>query len=389
MNRILIFCFLALASNLSGQIDTLYFNDTDSISIVKLSAVGDLMCHATQLSYAQVDSNSFDFKPCFAKVKPIFEESDFVMGNLETVVAGQERGYLGYPVFNTPVEYLDALKYAGFDLIITANNHATDQGKEGIINTAENIKMSGLKYSGTNIALNDINAIQLFRSNEISFAVLSYTYGINLKNLDNEDMYMVNFIDTRRIRRDIYRARNEGAEIVILFFHFGKEYADEPNEYQKDIVSKSIDYGADIIIGSHPHTLQPIEFFKTNNAKLDTGFVAYSLGNFISNQRWRYSDCGAILNFELEKNVYTNKIRLASVDFIPIWVFKGNNGLSNVFEVLPTSKYAHSGSLNYLSEEDLLLMQQSLTDTREILNRNTNRSGEVFFSSDAPVRMSE
>ncbi len=345
------------------------------------------MCHATQLRYAQVDSNLYDFKPCFEKVKPIFEESDFVMGNLETVVAGEERGYLGYPVFNTPVEYLEALKYAGFDLLITANNHATDQGREGIINTAANIKMSRLNYSGTNLFENDTSSVQILRSNGISFAVLSYTYGINLKNLERDEMFMVNFIDTDRIRRDINRARNADAEIVILFFHFGKEYADEPNEYQRNIVRKSIEYGADIIIGSHPHSLQPIEFYETNNANIDTGFVAYSLGNFISNQRWRFSDCGVILNFEFEKNVYTNKIRLSSVDYIPTWVFKGNNGRENLFEILPTSKYNFSGSLNYLSEEDILLMEQSLIDTREILNRYTNKSAEVFFSSDTQRRI--
>ncbi len=387
MKRIIFCCYIAFVSTLFGQIDTLHFRDTDSVSTVKFSAVGDLMCHATQLRYAQVDSNLYDFKPCFEKVKPIFEESDFVIGNLETVVAGEERGYLGYPVFNTPVEYLEALKYAGFDLLITANNHATDQGREGIINTAANIKMSRLNYSGTNLFENDTSSVQILRSNGISFAVLSYTYGINLKNLERDEMFMVNFIDTDRIRRDINRARNADAEIVILFFHFGKEYADEPNEYQRNIVRKSIEYGADIIIGSHPHSLQPIEFYETNNANIDTGFVAYSLGNFISNQRWRFSDCGVILNFEFEKNVYTNKIRLSSVDYIPTWVFKGNNGRENLFEILPTSKYNFSGSLNYLSEEDILLMEQSLIDTREILNRYTNKSAEVFFSSDTQRRI--
>jgi poly-gamma-glutamate synthesis protein (capsule biosynthesis protein) len=288
MHKLFFFCFLSVVSKLFGQYDTLYFTSTDSMSTVKFSAVGDLMCHGTQLEFARLDSTTFDFKSNFEKVKTIFEESDVVMGNLETVVAGKDKGYLGYPVFNTPIEYLEALEFAGFDLLITANNHATDQGREGILNTARNIKMSNMIYSGTNISRYEKNKINVFTVKDISFAVLSYTYGVNLNNLEDDDLYMVNFIDTVQIRRDIIRARNNNAEIVIVFFHFGKEYANEPNQYQLDVVNRSINYGADIIIGSHPHTLQPVEFYKTKNAKIDSGFVAYSLGNFISNQRWRY-----------------------------------------------------------------------------------------------------
>lgn len=381
MYRLILFIYISIASNLFGQNDTLYFTIVDSINSLKFSAVGDLMCHGTQLNYAEIDSTFFDFKPNFKKVKPIFDESDVVMGNLETVIAGKEFGNLGYPIFNTPIEYLDALKYAGFDLLITANNHATDQGKTGIINTAMNITDTDMQFSGTNTSLEDLDSVNIFTSNDISYAVLSYTYGINLKNLEEEDMYMVNFIDTVRIRQDIKKARQAEADIVILFFHFGKEYAREPSRYQKEIVSKSIQYGADIILGSHPHSLQPVEFFKTNNATLDTGFVAYSLGNFISNQRWRYSDCGVILNFELEKNILSGRVDLKSVDFIPVWVFKGFNGRKNIFEILPSTQYNYSGSLNYLSEEDITLMQQSIEDTRETITGNSNRTKEVIFSS--------
>jgi len=389
MYRLILFCYISLGSNLFGQADTLYFTSVDSVSTLKFSAVGDLMCHGTQLKYAQVDSVSFDFNRNFSKVKPIFDESDFVMGNLETVIAGEKKGYFGYPVFNTPIDFLTALEYAGFDLLITANNHATDQRKDGIINTALNITKSNMNYSGTIISPEDMDSINVYSVNDISFAVLSYTYGVNINNLNKDDMFMVNFIDSVRIREDIKRARNEKAEIVILFFHFGTEYSKEPNQYQKDIVSRSIEYGADIILGSHPHTLQPIEFFQTSNASLDTGFVAYSLGNFISNQRWRYSDCGTILNFELEKNIYTDKIRLAAVNFIPTWVYKGNIGGKKEFEVLPASKYNFSGSLDYLSEDDIVLMQQSLHDTREIITKYSEKFKETIFSSENNEILSE
>ena len=167
MYRIILFCYISLVSNIFGQIDTLYFTAVDSVNRLKFSVVGDLMCHGTQLKYAQVDSISYDFNSSFTKVKPIFDESDIVMGNLETVVAGKENGYHGYPVFNTPIDFLTALEYAGFDLLIPANNHATDQRKEGIVNTALNIKKSNMNYSGTNISREDLDSISIYSVNDL------------------------------------------------------------------------------------------------------------------------------------------------------------------------------------------------------------------------------
>lgn len=136
-------------------------------------------------------------------------------------------------------------------------------------------------------------------------------------------------------------------------------------------MSKTIEFGADIIIGSHPHTLQPIEYFKLESGNIDSGFVAYSLGNFYSNQRWRYSDGGAILNFTIQKNKNNGNIKLAGVRYLPIWVYKGYTENGSEYIILPTETAFAEKYPAYLSSKDLYLMKESYNDTKAILTNIT------------------
>ncbi len=184
---------------------------------------------------------------------------------------------------------------------------------------------------------------------------------------------MINLIDQDLIQSDIFRAREVGAEIVLVNFHFGNEYQRFPSEYQKEVVKKTIEAGADLITASHPHVLQPVEFFKTNNATLDSGVVAYSLGNFISNQRNRFTDAGTILFMNLEKNINSNEITLKSVEFIPTWVFKGKTERGNEYLILPINNEIFIEELSFLSESDKRKIQQAKSDTEEIITHFTNK----------------
>ena len=159
----------------------------------------------------------------------------------------------------------------------------------------------------------------------IKTGILNYTYGTNGLLPTAEHKFMLNIIDTLLIQNDIALARKSGAEIVIVFFHYGQEYISEPVESQKFIVQKTIEYGADIILGSHPHVLSTFEFFKGNKSRLDSGFVAWSLGNFISNQYKRYTDAGVIVNISLTKNFTKDSIYISDVSFVPTWVYRGTN----------------------------------------------------------------
>ena len=290
-----------------------------------------------------------------------------MIGNLETVTAGKERGYTGYPLFNTPDEYIEALKYSGFDLLVTANNHSLDKGKKGLLRTIKKIEEQGLVNTGTYRSEEERDSIAIFSVDSIKFTVLAYSYSTNGIPVPKGEDFLVNLIDTTLIRGDIERAKQEDLDLIIIFYHFGNEYKTSPSAYQEEVVNKTIKYGADIIIGSHPHVVQPVRFFKTNNGNLDTGFVAYSLGNFVSNQRWRYSDGGPILNLSITKDFEKDSVFISNVKIVPTWVFKGKTERGNEYIILPSDSILAKGQYSFLTEEDRINLVQNYFDTKNVM----------------------
>lgn len=345
----------------------------DSVLTVTLCFTGDLMCHSTQFNYANVGADTFDFTGVYTEVKTFLSESDFTVGNLETVVAGKNKGYSGYPYFNAPDDFIYALKDAGFDLLITANNHALDQGWDGVKRTIEIINDNQLYQTGTFVSKEDRDSVRIFEINSIKIAFLAYSENTNGLPIPKGKDFAINLIDEELIKNDIVKAREKNVDVVLVHLHFGQEYLREPDDYQKQIVNKIIGLGADIIIGGHPHVIQPVNFFKTNNAELDSGFVAYSLGNFVSNQRWRYSDAGLILNIQISKNILTDSIYIREVNYLPTWVFKGETEKGREYVILP-SQLSNDTTCNYLTKQDKKLMEEAFSDTKEIINKYSNNS---------------
>ena len=341
----------------------------DSTVTVTISVVGDIMCHSVQYNYSRVKGDSFDFNPVYREIKKYLEESDFTFGNFETVTAGKEKGYSGYPFFNTPDDFIPALKDAGFDFLSTSNNHSLDRGEAGVRRTIAQMIKNGINYGGTFASVQDRDSIRIFSIKGLSVAILDYTFGTNGNPVPKDKPYLINLIDYNLVEKDIKQARMKGAELVLVHYHYGEEYKREPIKSQQDVVNKTIQLGADIIIGGHPHVLQPVNYFKTNNAKLDTGFVAYSMGNFFSNQRWRYSDAGAILTLSITKNFTTDSIFISGVDYLPTWVFKGNTVRGKEYIILP----AGADTLLYLSPHDVSLMKQAFEDTKSNFARYNNK----------------
>ncbi len=339
---------------------------TEESKVITISFVCDLMCHEPQYEFARRGNDSFNFRPTFSEVKKIFSSSDYVIGNLETVVKGTGTKLGSYPFFNSPIEFLDAIKDAGFNILITSNNHCLDQGINGLEKMISNLDKFGFNHLGTYKDLQDRDSIRIFNKQGIHLAVLSYTYGVNGNFILPRKKFAVNLIDTSLIRKDIFSARKKNADVVIVYFHFGEEYERFPNKFQREIVELTKNFGADIIIASHPHVIQPLEFFVPKSGKLDRGFVAYSLGNFISNQRWRYSDCGVILNFSLEK-MNENKIVLDTISIIPTWVFKGNTGNQNSFVIIPSDTSYFKNFPDYITNNDKEKILQSFNDTKRTL----------------------
>ncbi len=373
---------------LSGFGEKIIPLEPDSLVSITLSVAGDIMCHSVQYNYARVKADSFNFNPVFSQIKKYLDQSDFAFGNLETVTAGSQKGYSGYPFFNSPDEFIAAIKNAGFDLLSTANNHALDRGEAGVRRTIEELKLHHLYYNGTFLSQSDRDSIRIFDIRGIKVAFLAYTYGTNGNPIPKGKEYLINIIDTTKIRNDIKLARNNGSDIVLVHFHFGDEYQREPTEYQKEIVDQTIKAGADIIIGGHPHVLQPVKSYRTLDSKMDSGFVAYSMGNFISNQRWRYSDGGAILSFKLTKNFSTDSIKINQISYLPIWVFKGETSTGKQYIIIPSEAAFTDSNFTFLTPNDRRLAAQSFHDTKEILTKYSNKprleeiNGNYFFGTE-------
>ena len=358
-------------SNFEGDKKYIQDQNRDSSVTISISVVGDLMCHSPQFEYARVDKDSFDFNPPFREVKDFLSASDFTFANLETVTAGKESGgYTGYPRFNTPVNYLSALANAGFDLLVTANNHSLDRGETGILKTLEGITQNKINYVGTFKSQMDRDSIRIFDVKGINISVLAYSYGTNGNPVPKGKSYLINLIDLNLIKKDIQAARAKGAELVIVNYHFGEEYRREPVLFQKEVVDSTISFGADLIIGGHPHVLQTVKFYKTKNGILDSGFVAYSMGNFFSNQRKRYTDAGMILTIKVKKDFISSKISVDEVNFLPTWVYKGYISGKREYLILPANTDSLDNS--FLSNIDIVKMDQAYSDTREIVTKYSN-----------------
>jgi len=341
----------------------------DSVLTAELCFVGDLMCHSTQFNYAKVEADSFDFTGVYKEVKQYLSAADLAIGNLETVIAGKNKGYSGYPYFNAPDDFIYALKDAGFDLLVTANNHALDQGWDGVKRTIEVINEYKIHRTGTFLSQEDRDSLRIFQINSIKIAILAYSENTNGLPIPKGKDFVINLIDEELIKRDIDKARAKNVDIVLVHLHYGPEYNREPSDYQKEIVNKIIQLGADIIIGGHPHVVQPVDFFKTKNSKLETGFVAYSMGNFISNQRWRYSDAGVILNIQISKNKFTDSIYISEVNYLPTWVFKGQTEKGREYIILPSQISDEDSIYNFLTDSDRKLMIEAFNDTKEIITK--------------------
>ncbi len=344
----------------------------DSVVSVRVSFTGDLMCHIGQYENSKLSDGTYDFNPSFTFVKSYLEKADVTMGNLELTFAGTDIPYAGYPIFNTPDSYAEALKTAGFDFVVTSNNHAMDTGEKGLLRTLEILKKTKIGSTGTFKSQADHDSIRILNIKGIKLGVLNYTYGTNGAYPASDHKYMINIIDTLAMERDIKAARIQGAELVLVYFHYGQENKSIPNEYQKMVVRKSQEYGADIIIGGHPHVISPVNYYKTAHATLDTGIVAWSLGNFISNQYWRYADAGLIFTLTLRKNITQNKYLKPEADYLPTWVYRATDARMRKHIVFP-AEMALTDSLSlpsYIDAAAKYKMKEAFADTKALMTKD-------------------
>ncbi len=346
---------------------------------VTIAAVGDIMVHSPQFRSAYVGGKQgFDFYPVFQPIERYIQGADIAVGNLETTFAGADQGYSGYPMFNSPEQLGQALKQTGFDVLTTANNHSLDRRSDGVKSTLNFLDDYGLDHTGTGRNQEERDQILIKNIDDIHIAFMAYTYGTNGMSVPEEEPYLVNLIDKEQIASDIQKARDQKADIIVVSMHFGNEYQREENEEQKELVDFLLKQGVDVVLGSHPHVLQPMEMRKvtTIDGEEKEAFVIYSLGNFVSNQRERYKDSGVILQISFKKNFHTDKTVLQKVEYTPTWVDKSNVGGKTHYQVLAVEEAMNqyqAGQKEMLSDNDYEVLQRTWQDTTGLLQQDNEK----------------
>jgi len=345
-------------------------SESRRVDRVTIAAVGDIMVHGAQLKSAwDAEHNRYNFEPVFSPVKDLLSAADLTIGNLETTLPGRKKLYAGYPQFGTPDALVAALQEAGIDILTTANNHACDTGKRGVIRTIKVLDAYGILHVGTyrNKSEYETHRILMVERNHIRLAFLSYSYGLNGMPIPKGTH--VNLIDRQQMAEDIALAKAQNPDFIIVLLHWGTEYERYPNQFQKEIVASLFSEGVDIVLGSHPHVLQPFELQSVTDKYGDTRprLVIYSLGNFVSNQRDRYRDGGIIFNVTLQKHYSPDKGAMrdiTDVHYTPTWVYVHRTADKNQFYVLPIPHYLKNDQPLQLPDDAYQKMLTFYRDTQ-------------------------
>lgn len=267
-------------SRLSRPVSHLKQDDVKELSLVM---VGDNLLHMPVVRNAESPDGIYRFDSLYEKMRPYFKDADLSVIVQETVLGGASLGYSGYPLFNSPQEVGDAITKAGFDIVLHATNHVLDQGEKGIANTLEFWKKHpDVKVLGINETKEAYDTINYIEKNGIKLAILNYTDSINGMYLPKDKFYIVNLVNEDKIVSDLVIAE-ENADFTVVFMHWGTEYSSSPDQSQKTLAKLMCENGADLIMGSHPHVIEPVEWIESENG--NKALVFYSLGNYVSRQK--------------------------------------------------------------------------------------------------------
>lgn len=295
---------------------------------IHMSAFGDTMCHLTNIKNAyDASKKDYDFSNVFKNVRSYLEDADITIGNLETTFAGSSRGYTGYPTFNAPEVLGQNLKDMGVDVLTTANNHCMDKGNSGLVSTLDYLDKYEISHTGTARSEEEQNSILIKDVNGIKIAFLSYTYGTNGITIPSDKPYSVNLIDKELIKKHIASAKEQNVDVICVSMHWGLEYKLKPNSTQTELADFLFENGVDIILGSHPHVLEPMEkrTITLEDGTTKDGFVIYSLGNFVSGQIYANTKSTVILDIQITKNS-DGKISIDNVKYTPVYLYDKGAG---------------------------------------------------------------
>lgn len=365
--------------------------DSFSTKRVTMTAIGDVMMHQWQITRGYDEAtDTFDYAESFTYIAPYLREADFTFGNLETTFAGRYQGsssdilgYACYPCFNAPEVLGNNLKDVGVDMLATANNHSLDSGLQGLYSTLDYLDSIEMKHLGTARTPEEQQAPCIVEVNGITFGFVCYTYGTNGIPVPDSAPYCINTLETYETSRlnamceQVRTLDAAGVDVVMPIIHFGTEYREMQDSWQELCVDMLFDAGADIIVGSHPHVVEPMEIREITDpdGTKRTGYVIYSMGNFISSQRYEngiMKDIGLVMDMDFEKQ--GGETRLVGWRFAPTYVY----WTDDVIGVVPVIEaYENREAYSFLSERDWDRIADSYEKTIQTLTAVTDCPYEI------------
>jgi poly-gamma-glutamate synthesis protein (capsule biosynthesis protein) len=381
LKRLLVLGFAFLSGVLA-----LYAQGTDSTVRLKLLFTGDIMGHSPQIAAATLEKDKlFDYTPCFQYIAPLLQEADLAVGNLELTLPGKPP-YTGYPTFRSPDELALALRLAGFDLLVTANNHSNDSGLNGLLKTIQTVQGYGFYQTGTFADTLNRQALYplIVYKGPFKLAFLNYTYGTN--GIPTPKPAVVNLIDEKTMQEDLRMARKMQVDFVVVIVHWGNEYQLAESPQQMALAKKLFEWGADLVVGAHPHVIQPVKevAYKRPGQDSALGLVAFSLGNFISAQKQVHTDMGLVFETTLEKRIADPIAHIAEHAYTPVfrYIHRDSTGKSQYY-VIP-ARALEEGAPPFplpIPEATRLHVRQSVAALRKRLGQYTGKERAVLPSA--------
>lgn len=334
---------------------------------INLVATGDILMHNTVIA-SGLQGGDYNFDHLYSPIKHLIEAGDYASVNLECALAGPASGYTGYPLFNSPDAIAPALKKSGFDLVVTANNHILDRGFQGALRTMDTLRNAGLDTTGTFKTQQERQKPLIKDLHGVKVGYLAYSYSTNGIPVPADKPYFYNFLDKQQILSDITELRPQ-VDLVVLLLHWGVEYSPLPTASQRQMARGLFTTGADVILGSHPHVIQPMEVMQING---QDKFVIYSMGNSMGNQNGVERNSGVVLNLQFSKHLTEGKTVLSGVNYTPTYIHPYYIGKKRTFRVVPiedTIAAIKAGTEPILGPESIPELEKVLTATNQTLNK--------------------
>lgn len=305
---------------------------------MSIISVGDILIHESVYNDAQKEDGTYDFHYMFTDIEPIIKKYDLKFCNQESNIGGKTLGISGYPSFNSPDEIGDELVNLGFNLISLANNHTLDKGEDAALYSNSYWKSKNVNFAGSYFSIDERNEVKIYEQNGIKYAFLAYT---TISNAKVRKDYLLNMYSADKAKIDIEKVKNQ-VDVILVSMHWGVEDTNTPTESQRQIADYLSSLGVNMIIGHHPHVVQPVEYVN------DT-LVIYSLGNFISNQLSLRLNNGIGLMYGIDIVVDDNGIRFENEykELVLAYAEKSTN-----FKVIPFSKLNNDLLNDYKSVEE-------------------------------------